>query len=216
MTLPVPEDLRLAAHAFARPDALSFNRGRRAPQGGRRAAVLILLSQADAGGYEIVLVEKRADLRSHAGQIAFPGGSYEPQDSTPVETALREAQEEVGILPASVEVLGLLPVAHVPRSGFDVTSVVGWWSAALPLAVTDPAELTAVHQVPVLDLVNPDNRSTWTLPGGYTGPAFGLGELYVWGFTAHLLDGLFDLLGWTRPWDASRITEIPPRFFQGR
>jgi hypothetical protein len=76
--------------------------------------------------------------------------------------------------------------------------------------------VAAVHQVPVSRLLDPANRSTWVLPGGFSGPAFVLDDLYVWGFTAYLLDGLFDLLGWTVPWDAGLTTQIPPRFFSER
>lgn len=215
MSAPVPPSLRAAAAQFDRPDALSFIRGARTPKGKRRAAVLILLS-GEPDAYEVVLVEKRPDLRSHAGQIGFPGGSFEASDLTPVAAALREAEEEVGIDPVTVEVLGSLPDAHIPRSGFDVTSVVGWWGEPVRLEVVDLAELTAVHQVPIARLLDPANRSTWVHPGGFRGPAFTLGDLYVWGFTAYLLDGLFDLLDWTQQWDADRLTQIPPRFLSER
>jgi 8-oxo-dGTP pyrophosphatase MutT (NUDIX family) len=211
----VPAELLAAQARFARPDALEFIQGRRTPQGTRRAAVLILLGQG-ADGYDLVLIEKRADLRSHAGQVAFPGGAIESIDADPVAAALREANEEVGVDPASVTVLGVLPAAHIPRSGFDVTSVVGWWGDPVALAPVDLGEVAAVHQVPVASLLDPANRGTWVLPGGFSGPVFLLGELYIWGFTAYLLDAMFDLLGWTRPWDASLTSEIPSRFLRER
>lgn len=236
MNLQVPPELRDAQERFARPDALSFIAGARLPKGTRRAAVLILLSDPlvpnsrlvepvettpeprprPGQDYDLVLIEKRADLRSHAGQVAFPGGSIESVDVDPVAAALREANEEVGVEPATVEVLGVLPAAHIPRSGFDVTSVVGWWADPVRLVPVDVAEVAAVHQVPVGRLLDPDNRSTWVHPGGFSGPAFVLDDLYVWGFTAYLLDGMFDLLGWTLPWDVSRTSEIPPRFLSER
>lgn len=215
MTIPVPAELLNAQERFARPDALGFIQGARAPKGERRAAVLILLGQGSEG-YDLVLIEKRAELRSHAGQIAFPGGSIEAVDVDPVAAALREANEEVGVLAGSVQVLGVLPAAHIPRSGFEVTSVVGWWLQPERLVPIDLFEIAAVHQVPVARLLDPGNRSTWVHPGGFSGPAFVLDDLYVWGFTAYLLDGLFDLLEWTQPWDAERTTEIPPRFLSQR
>lgn len=211
----VPAELQDAQTRFARPDALSFITGAREPRGKRRAAVLILLSQGEPG-YDLVLVEKRADLRSHAGQIAFPGGRIESVDVDPVAAALREADEEVGVPPSAVEVLGVLPAAHIPRSGFDVTSVVGWWTEPAHLVPVDTREIAAVHQVPVSRLLDPANRSTWVHARGFSGPAFVLDDLYVWGFTAYLLDGLFDLLGWTQPWDAELTTEIPARFLSER
>jgi 8-oxo-dGTP pyrophosphatase MutT (NUDIX family) len=215
VSAPVPAELLAAGERFARPSALEFIQGARIPKGTRRAAVLILLGHG-RDGYDLVLVEKRADLRSHAGQIAFPGGGIESIDVDPVAAALREAREEVGVDPAEVTVLGVLPAAHIPRSGFDVTSVVGWWGDPVALAPVDIGEIAAVHQVPVATLLDPANRSTWVHPGGFSGPAFVLGDLYVWGFTAYLLDGMFELLGWTLPWDAARTSEIPPRFLSER
>lgn len=176
----------------------------------RAAAVLILISAGEAGD-ELVLVEKRPDLRNHAGQLAFPGGAIEASDSDPVAAALREAGEEVGVAGEDVDVLGILPSSQIPRSGFEVTPVVGWWSRPRRLVVHDPEELSDVHQVRIKDLLDPSNRNTWQL-GSFSGPGFRLGELYVWGFTAYLLDGLFDLLGWTVPWDATQVGHVPPRF----
>lgn len=211
----VPLELREKVAQFEAADAIARLRGVRPPGGGRPAAVLILLSQRD-DGYQIVFVEKNADLRSHAGQIAFPGGTMEPEERDPVAAALREAEEEAGIDPATVEVLGALPPAHVNRSGFDVTSVVGWWREPRPLAPADPFEIQAVHTLTVASLLDPVNRLTWVLPNGYSGPAFVIGDLFIWGFTAYLLDGLFDLLGWTLPWDETVTAPIPPRFFSER
>ncbi len=211
----VPIELRQASERFARPDALDRIPGARAPRGSRAAAVLILLSQGEAG-YEVVLVEKRPDLRHHAGQVAFPGGRIESSDADPVAAALREGHEEVGIDPASVEVLGVLPTAHIVRSGFDVTSAVGWWRRPRRLVPVDVGEIAAVHHVSVATLLAPENRLTWVHPSGLTGPTFLVDDLFVWGFTAYLLDGLFELLDWTLPWDPSRRSEIPRRFLSDR
>lgn len=210
-----PDDLRELAARFDGPDLLERIRGTRVPRGARPAAVLILLSRP-GDDYQIVFVEKTATLRSHAGQIAFPGGSLEPGETDPIAAALREAQEEAGILPSSVEVLGVLPAAHIVRSDFDVTSVVGWWREPSGLATADPFEIAAIHTIDVPTLLDPANRVSWVLREGFRGPAFVVGELFIWGFTAFLLDGLFDLLGWTRPWDESRTAEIPRRFFSER
>ncbi|WP_052462709.1 NUDIX hydrolase [Nigerium massiliense] len=194
-------------------------------RGGRRAAVLILLSldesaarveTSETAGLRIVLIEKAAHLRRHAGQMAFPGGAVEPGDPTGVAAALREADEEVGVRPEEVRVLGTLPPAHVAASGFDAMSVVGWWRGDRVLAPGDDGEVQAVHTLPVPVLVDPLSRWVATHQSGYTGPAFVVGDLFIWGFTAHLLTGLIQLAGWEVPWDQDRRAEIPPRFLYGR
>lgn len=189
-------------------------RGRPGRQG-RKAAVLILFSGPEGArpaDLELVLIEKSATLRKHAGQVAFPGGGVEPADASSEEAALREAREEVGVDAATVHLLGVLPPAHVAVTGYDVTPVVAWWREPHPLQVVDTVEIDAVHTVGVGDLVDPVNRVTWRLPMGYEGPAFQVGELFVWGFTAHLLDGLLDLAGWSQPWDSQRKVLVPERF----
>ena len=111
------------------------------------AAVLILIGEGPDGP-EIMFVERAAGMRTHAGQIAFPGGAADPGDSDLADTALREAAEETGVDRAGIEVLGVLPPAHVEVSGFDVTAVVAWWREPSPVAVVDPREAASVDIVP--------------------------------------------------------------------
>ena len=82
-------------------------------------------------------------LRSHAGQCAFPGGGVEPQDASSEAAAFREAAEEVGLRAETVELLGVLPAAHVAVTGYDVVPVVGWWRAPHPLRIVDAIERRA-------------------------------------------------------------------------
>lgn len=190
-------------------------RGRPA-RNGRKAAVLMLFSgpaDAAAADLSLVIIEKSAHLRSHAGQCAFPGGGVEPDDASSEDAAFREAREEVGLHPETVDLLGVLPPAHVAVTGYDVTPVVGWWRDPHPLEIVDDIEVAAIHRVSVGDLIDPANRLTWRLPMGHRGPAFVVGDLFIWGFTGHLLDGLLALAGWEEPWEVRRTELVPARFW---
>lgn len=186
----------------------------------RPAAVLVLFGALDhipaqhhatavAADLDVLLVGRAASLSQHAGQVAFPGGRIDPEDHGPVEAAIREAVEETGLDPAGVEVLGTLGELGVPRSDHRVTLVLAWWRAPSAVAVVDPAESAHVFRAPVADLLDPARRRTGVVPGTpYRGPAFPFGEHLVWGFTAMVLDRLFDELGWTEPWDRTRTVEV--------
>ena len=99
----------------------------RRPVGAPRAAVLLLLSDSEAP--DLLFTERSARMRTHAGQISFPGGGFEPQDADAAAAALRETWEEVGLPPAQVAVIGQLPATRLPVSSYDVAPVVGTWSA---------------------------------------------------------------------------------------
>lgn len=192
----------------------------------RRSAVLVLFGELDRvlarpparhpvpPELDVLLLRRSDGLRNHAGQIAFPGGGVEPGDADRTATALREAQEETGLDPAGVDVLGLLPEAHIPVSNYLVAPVLGWWRSPSAVAA-DRSESVEVFRVPVAELLEPAARGTSRLRHSgriYRGPAFELGPQFgghiVWGFTAMLLDGIFDSVGWTEPWDRTRIFEV--------
>ncbi|MFV0452628.1 MAG: NUDIX hydrolase [Propioniciclava sp.] len=179
----------------------------------RQAAVMIPLFPlaGAAAGHGLVLVEKSADLRSYAGQIAFPGGGVDAGDADVPAAARREAAEEVGITPEEIDVLGLLPPVNAV-TGHHVSPVVGLWRSPRPLAPVDTVEVAAVHTVTLAQLVEPTHRWTWKHRLGFTGPAFVIGELFIWGLTAHLINDLLERGGWTRPWERDRVTAIPERF----
>jgi 8-oxo-dGTP pyrophosphatase MutT (NUDIX family) len=194
---------------------------------GRPAAVLILFGVLDAltsdhdaqaravsRDLDVLLLSRAATLRSHAGQVAFPGGRVDPGDDGPVDAALREAREETGLDPAGVEILGTLDDIPLAYSQHLVTPVLGWWRHPSPVRVVDEAESADVFRAPVADLLDPANRGSTVIRRDgqvWRGPGFlvpsGDGHHLVWGFTGMILDGLFDRLGWTEAWDASR--ELP-------
>ncbi|MDO4412718.1 CoA pyrophosphatase [Cutibacterium sp.] len=166
--------------------------------------MLALVSDTDN---DIVLTRRPLSLRHHAGQVALPGGRVEQADGTIVDTALREAHEEVGLDRDLVTVRGVLPTVHVAASRSDVTTVVATWAGEGAVRVVDPAEVALVQRVRLADLANPACRATTRHPR--RGPAFVLPDLFIWGFTAHVLDTLLDRGGWSRPWDRERLVEIP-------
>ena len=143
---------------------------------GRHSAVLILFASAGAAGgpdsADVLLIQRSDGLRRHAGQVAFPGGATEPEDASATATALREAAEEVGLRPDTVDVLAELPALWLPPSGFVVTPVLGYWHSPHPVGVVDTGEVAGVQRVAVRELVRPANRFTVRHPSGFTGPGF--------------------------------------------
>jgi 8-oxo-dGTP pyrophosphatase MutT (NUDIX family) len=175
---------------------------------GRPSAVLILLGE-ESGEPDVLMLQRAATMRTHAGQPAFPGGASDPDDADAVATALREAQEEVGLDPATVTVLADLPPLWIPVSDFVVTPVLAWWHAPHEVHPKDPAEVAHVARLPIAELVDPDNRLQIRHPSGWMGPAFQVRGMLVWGFTAGVLSALLEMAGWARPWPRDRVAEMP-------
>jgi len=190
--------------------AEDFTRIRTPGSGGRPSAVLVLLGEDPAYGPDVLIMQRAATLRNHAGQPAFPGGACDPGDADAAATALREAYEEVGLDPRSVTVLAELPRLWIPVSNFVVTPVLAWWHRPHPVHPREPAEVAHVVRLPVAELVDPANRVRVRHPSGWIGPAFQVRGMLVWGFTAGVLAALLEMAGWARPWSPDRVLDLPP------
>ncbi len=147
----------------------------------------------------VLLTQRTAHLSSHSGQIAFPGGKADATDADAVATALREAQEEVGLNPGSVEVLGSLP-HYTTGSAFIVTPVVALVMPSVQL-MANPDEVAHVFEVPLAFLMNPANhrrhRVEWDGASRewYSMPYSAQGmEWFIWGATAGMLRNFYQFL----------------------
>jgi len=161
----------------------------------RESAVLVPMFIRQ-GAPHILLTKRPETLRSHPGQIAFPGGARDPEDATPLHTALRETHEELGVSPGVVQVLGMLD--EIPTtSQFRIVPFVG----AIPhdvRYVPNVAEIDLVLEVPLLHLLDParlrTERRTW-MGHEIDTYFYDVGEHVIWGATAHILHNLLQLAG---------------------
>jgi len=183
--------------------------------GGRESAVMMLFGPADGGGEDVVLTERAHTLRSQPGDISFPGGKREPGDDSAAAAALRETREEVGIDPATIDVVAELPDLFLQPRQFVVTPVLGWWRAPSPLDAVDPREVHRAVRAPLSHLLDPAARFTVSHPSGYKGPGFEFDGLFIWGFTAMLLSAVLDFGGLTVPWDRRVERPLPDTYRPG-
>jgi 8-oxo-dGTP pyrophosphatase MutT (NUDIX family) len=207
--LPAVDTSRLRAEALRErfratdawePEFAGDGRNLRIDRPPAAASVLVPLVARD-GGLQVLLTRRTEHLRDHAGQISFPGGRQEERDADAVATALRETEEEVGLAPAFIEVVGTLPT-YATVTGFVVTPVVALVQPGFELAL-DSFEVAEAFEVPLGFLMNPANhqrhqletpagqRSFYSMPWQNTG-ADGLARHYfIWGATAAMLRNLY-------------------------
>ncbi|HEX4113883.1 MAG TPA: CoA pyrophosphatase [Stellaceae bacterium] len=160
----------------------------------RPASVLVpLLMHAD--GLQVLLTRRTPHLSAHAGQVAFPGGRSDEHDLDATATALRESEEEIGLPPSRVEVVGRLDLFNT-GTGFAITPIVGLIAVPFPLR-PNPSEVAATFEVPLDFILDPANRQRRT--GERNGRlrsyfVFDYGGHEVWGATAAILVNLTEIL----------------------
>ena len=173
----------------------------------REAAVLMLLSGNSVEDGEILLTHRSPSLRSHSGQIAFPGGRRDPGDTSLVDTALREAWEETDLQRHTVTPLEQWEQLHIRATGNPVSPILAHWAEPGEVYPASPAETDDVFFVPIRELIDPRNR---LLVGfkQWQGPAFYANDYVIWGFTAGVLAALLDHSGWSVPWDNNSVIDL--------
>jgi 8-oxo-dGTP pyrophosphatase MutT (NUDIX family) len=187
---PAVADVRAALDALgpARPSQGELIDGPARP-GGRPSAVLVPLYDDAVGRAHVVLTRRTWGLRTHQGEVSFPGGRIEPGESA-VDGARREAEEEIGLDPAAVEIVGELDHLATVASGSVIIPYVGVLPGR-PATRPNPHEVEAVLHVPLAELLDPAvfREERWTFPGGREQPItfFELAGDTVWGATAALL-----------------------------
>lgn len=183
-----PVDLRARLRAALEPSPAPAL----AP-GDRLAAVLAPLVERPE--LSVILTERSERVPRHAGEISFPGGLVEAVDADLAATALREAEEEIGLDRRLTEILGALPAVHTSVSGILVVPFVGMLED-LPTLVLDDGEIRSVLLAPVRRLLEVETLGTWERPGGrrWTGFVYEVEGRTVWGATGRMLHDLLEII----------------------
>jgi 8-oxo-dGTP pyrophosphatase MutT (NUDIX family) len=182
---------RLARSAAAGSAVYGDDGAGRAEAAVTAAAVLVPII-ARPEGLTVLFTRRTAQLKAHSGQISFPGGRAEPGDPSAQHTALREAEEEIGLPPARVELLGQLPEYHT-RTGFRVTPVIGLIQPPLEV-LPDAREVDEVFEVPLAFLLDPANHRRESREIGGRMASYYVIEhqgRIIWGATAGMLVNLY-------------------------
>jgi len=170
-----------------------------------RAAVLVPIVWREGEAF-ILFTQRTMSVARHKGQISFPGGAAEREDTDSIATALREAREEIGLDPGLVEIAGILSDG-VTSTGFVVTPVVGFVDAKAPYTA-DPAEVAEVFELPLSRLADPAAHKVEIIDDcgrSYLNHSFAVDGRLVWGVTGRILASFFDSLAETgalAPWHA--------------
>ncbi|MCL1068545.1 CoA pyrophosphatase [Shewanella olleyana] len=154
----------------------------------RKAAVLVPLMEVD-GQLQILLTRRALHLRAHPGQFSFPGGKVDDEDKDMIATALREADEEIGLSSDNVTIVGNFP-PHATFTGFEITPIIGLINKPFEITI-DPGEVAETFWVPLQYFINVNNRYTFNFTRN--GNSFDVHYMpykgkFIWGVTAAIID----------------------------
>ncbi len=192
--LALPDFDSFAAQQKMTPASRTNVRPQAWPGRARQGAVLLML-YCRREAWHVLLTRRPEEMNNHGGQISFPGGRQEHDESL-AETALRETEEEVGVPPAGVRLLGELATLYIPPSDFQVHPFVGYHPGPVTFH-RNPVEVAEVLEVPLTHLLDPATRreEEWNLHGWLvTVPFFQVGPHKVWGATAMMLSEFLERL----------------------
>lgn len=186
ITVSIPELKRFLACRNCASLGESFQGRRFAP-----AAVLVPLF-LKGGEHHLLFTQRSSEVEHYKGHISFPGGAHDPQDGSPLVTALRESEEEVGLSPGDVEVVGGLDPIYSMSGGFLITPFVGLIPYPYPFRPR-PVEVAHLLEVPLSHLLEPRCCRQEYRPDGRLGYFFDYGEKVIWGATALITRQLLDI-----------------------
>lgn len=178
----------------------------------KQSAVLMLLT-GDPHAHELpddaglVITHRSPTMRSHAGQMAFPGGRIDPTDRNAVDCALREAWEETGLDRRTVTPLVQVGQRHVRSSRHPVHPVIAYWDDPGEIYPTSLEETDDVYVANIKELADPEHRVmvAWN---DFRGPAFRNNGYLIWGFTGGLINAALNAAGWAQPWDDEDVRDL--------
>ena len=173
----------------------------------KEAAVLVLFKGTSFDDGEVLLTHRSPSLRSHSGQIAFPGGRRDPEDATLVDVALREAWEETGLDSSTVTPLEQWDQLQIRATGNPVSPVTAFWNTPGKVWAASPDETDDVFTFPLRELAEPANRLMVGF-GLWKGPAFRANDYLIWGFTGGILSAILEHAGWESEWDNNSVHDL--------
>lgn len=174
---------------FSPPERITYKEALQLPDPPKKAAVLIPLFLNEVGNPTILLTLRKTYIGVHSGQISFPGGKFEQEENSSIKVALREAEEEVGIVPENVSIIGELSPLYIPPSHIVVYPILGFLNRAEPWRIQE-REVEEAIEFSIADFLEPTNKHFTEMNIGNNNrnvPCYRVNENIIWGATAMII-----------------------------